>query len=617
MKLLIIILSIFTLPLYSQQMYQGPSSGSVESGITKSTNNFTIDNPVENVMPKKNDKESEVQVNFILEAGNHIYKSYNDQHVYERAKKKETTKILSELNFEGPNIIGCWVPDCNVVSGPEDVLIAINTMFWITDREGNLLKQINTNNWFADFIGAGLVFDPKCAYDSLSNRFIMTYLYFHRDSQTSLILLCVSDDSTAEGDWNIWSLPADLNGSTQVNLWADFPSLTVTGDAIYYAYEMLLYPITNQDYDKLRIINKEDVLTPSPGKIIYVDYWDFRKPISPTQSILFLRLVHNLDQSEYVYMISRDPDQFSSNDIFVYKMKDLLANHQIEIFNVETSFFSMPPHMVQKDGGKPMQLFGILYNEGVYRHNKIYLSHAVSSQAGQYSDIHYVELDVDSMKVVNELFVGKRNRSYGFSDLVVDANKNVIMVYNRSGENDYPGAFYSVKPANENNFIDDITLMEGQGNMNQYCGGGTSTFIRFGDYSDISFDALDNDKIWLMNEYIGADNRWKTRVAKISINEIVSSVESDESVTNFYLAQNYPNPFNPLTTIEYQIPNSDFVSLKLYDVIGNEVATLVNEEKSAGKYNVKLKSENLTSGIYLYVLRAGDYVNSRKLILLK
>ena len=87
----------------------------------------------------------------------------------------------------------------------------------------------------------------------------------------------------------------------------------------------------------------------------------------------------------------------------------------------------------------------------------------------------------------------------------------------------------------------------------------------------------------------------------------------------FNLNQNYPNPFNPSTTIKYQIPRLSFVTLNVYDVLGNEVALLVNEEKPAGKYRVEFRIANLelSSGIYFYQLRTGEFVESKKMVLLK
>ncbi len=85
----------------------------------------------------------------------------------------------------------------------------------------------------------------------------------------------------------------------------------------------------------------------------------------------------------------------------------------------------------------------------------------------------------------------------------------------------------------------------------------------------------------------------------------------------YYLAQNYPNPFNPLTTIRFGVPKTSFVTLKVYDILGREVETLVNEEKSAGSYEVKLNAAGLASGIYFCKMQAGDYSATKKLILIK
>jgi hypothetical protein len=83
------------------------------------------------------------------------------------------------------------------------------------------------------------------------------------------------------------------------------------------------------------------------------------------------------------------------------------------------------------------------------------------------------------------------------------------------------------------------------------------------------------------------------------------------------LAQNYPNPFNPTTVIGYQVPGLSIVSLKVYDMLGREVATLVNETKSAGYYTVTFNASGLASGTYIYRLQAGTFVQTRKLLLLK
>ncbi len=87
--------------------------------------------------------------------------------------------------------------------------------------------------------------------------------------------------------------------------------------------------------------------------------------------------------------------------------------------------------------------------------------------------------------------------------------------------------------------------------------------------------------------------------------------------TEFSLSQNYPNPFNPITTIRFTISDVRFTSLKVYDVLGNEIATLVNEEKPPGSYEVEWNASDFPSGIYFYRLTASTYSVTKKMILLK
>jgi hypothetical protein len=93
--------------------------------------------------------------------------------------------------------------------------------------------------------------------------------------------------------------------------------------------------------------------------------------------------------------------------------------------------------------------------------------------------------------------------------------------------------------------------------------------------------------------------------------EIVSAPEA------FALIQNYPNPFNPSTRIQYSLEKAGPVSLKVYNVLGAEVATLVNGPQEAGSYTVPFTAQGLASGVYFYRLESGSFVSTKKLILMK
>jgi len=90
-----------------------------------------------------------------------------------------------------------------------------------------------------------------------------------------------------------------------------------------------------------------------------------------------------------------------------------------------------------------------------------------------------------------------------------------------------------------------------------------------------------------------------------------------ETPKEFSLSQNYPNPFNPSTKISFAIPTQELVTIKIYDVLGRQVETLANETKSPGYYEVNFNADKLPSGTYIYEIRAGSFVQTKKMILLK
>ena len=87
--------------------------------------------------------------------------------------------------------------------------------------------------------------------------------------------------------------------------------------------------------------------------------------------------------------------------------------------------------------------------------------------------------------------------------------------------------------------------------------------------------------------------------------------------TRFELSQNYPNPFNPTTKINFAIPKQGLVTMKIYDVLGREVRTLVNEVKQAGNYTVDFNASEFASGVYFYKLTSGDFSDIKRMILVK
>ena len=126
--------------------------------------------------------------------------------------------------------------------------------------------------------------------------------------------------------------------------------------------------------------------------------------------------------------------------------------------------------------------------------------------------------------------------------------------------------------------------------------------------ADIFFNKLDN--------ILAVPNFHSNSVDFIPISSSEVEIESDQ-ILGYKLYQNYPNPFNPGTTISYQIPELSYATLKVYDVLGNEILTLVNEEKPAGKYQIEFDAAEFASGFYFYQLIVGKFTATMKMLLLK
>jgi photosystem II stability/assembly factor-like uncharacterized protein len=125
-------------------------------------------------------------------------------------------------------------------------------------------------------------------------------------------------------------------------------------------------------------------------------------------------------------------------------------------------------------------------------------------------------------------------------------------------------------------------------------------------------------RIYSIGNYIYVSLGYYGGVWRRPLSEVVTATEQRNNlVVHFYLQQNYPNPFNPTTTINYSIPKESLVTIKVYDLLGREIKTLVNEDRPAGKYSVNFNANNLSSGIYLYTIKAGSFVQTKKMVLLK
>jgi hypothetical protein len=205
-------------------------------------------------------------------------------------------------------------------------------------------------------------------------------------------------------------------------------------------------------------------------------------------------------------------------------------------------------------------------------------------------------------------------------------NENNVLFNNNGGSNNWIvfnlegvisnrsaiGAIINLKAVIDGNPVWQIRKVAGQ---NGYCGQNLQVHFGLGDATQIDslviqwpsgiIQKVDGININQYNEVVEDTNL-------VSVN-----LEMDQSLNEFQLFQNYPNPFNPSTKIQYTIGSRQMVTLKVYDLLGNEVATLVDDQRTAGLNEITWNAEDLPSGIYFYSIKAGSFQQTRKMILLR
>jgi hypothetical protein len=142
--------------------------------------------------------------------------------------------------------------------------------------------------------------------------------------------------------------------------------------------------------------------------------------------------------------------------------------------------------------------------------------------------------------------------------------------------------------------------------------------LRNGDYSGICIDPLQNGKLWSFAMMTKAGG-WGSAIGYMGWATASTGVIGNNGLTpdTYTLSQNFPNPFNPTTTINFTLPKDGLVKLVVYDITGKEVKVLANEIRTAGYHSISFDASNLPSGVYLYKLSAGNFVETKKMILTK
>jgi hypothetical protein len=520
--LVILALSLTVTTVFAQN-YSGPAQGSVASGVTVATDNFTRVSPliepgergIRNIIKGPQLPLLYKRLNNTQAADNYI----EDPSVGKQNPEYENAMAVLLKSYNGISETNSIPPDPYVAVGPDHVIAVVNSNFAIWDKEGNLLKQIDAADWYSTALPGASPFDPKILYDHFAERWIMVWLHQSDPAKAGYYLVSVSDNSDPLGNWYNWALPSDYNGDEEVDNWGDYQGVGFNKDAIFISSNQFGFE-SNFQYVKIRIIGKAQLYDNTAGQVIWTDLWDIGYPTGGPQTIKAFNIRPSItyDESSDFYLLHAPNSSTGIDFMTVYNISDPLTNPSLAGALVPVNFYQSAPNADQLDGGAmKLEVYGsYLQNEPKIRNGNMWAVHTVrNAVAPEYTSVRYLRIDLGSLTRVEDIAMGAPNYWFFYPAITVDKDLNVAITYSRSATTEYAGAYYTYRTATDPAGLrGSHTLQTGKANYVKDYG---SERNRWGDYNGIWLDPSDDYSMWMFTEYASAKNTWGTWMGKIRI----------------------------------------------------------------------------------------------------
>ncbi|MFZ1518350.1 MAG: FlgD immunoglobulin-like domain containing protein [Ignavibacteriaceae bacterium] len=511
-----LLLSTFSL----SQTYQGPSAGSVSSGAIVNTNSFPdfpISEDTDPIISGEFNLEGISNEPLILETdGSKIFPTtyVEDNNVGDNPFAiGDNAMLLEKFNVGVDNNV--IPPDPTIAVGPNHVMVLTNNGVGIRiyDKQGTLLKSINSNTWWSA-VWPSQSGDPQILYDHYTNRWFMLFMQVDDAALTAGNLIAYSDDDDPLGTWYMYRLDGKLHGTVNSNTWGDYPQIGFDEQAIYVMTRCFSFG-GGFNYTKLRIISKAELYASNAGPLTYKDIWDITVPGSTTRpDVIHPSFQFGNAGEHYLLYANRSGGNFYS----FYKITDPITSPVLTGVNITVPFYGGTPNANQLGGGTPLiEANGShMKTAPVYRDGFLYATHSIrNSVYPNYASIKYVKIDVATNTVVESAELGADKYFYIYPAIAVDKDGNVGITCSRSADGEYIGSYFTTRRASDPAGLSSSrTLQPGLGNYIITFGG---TRNRWGDYLGVFLDPADEYSFWMVSQFASGTNAYSCVVGQVRL----------------------------------------------------------------------------------------------------
>lgn len=543
------------------------------------------------------------------------------------------TGLALITNFEAlPDNNAAIPPDTHGAAGPNHLMVMLNTQVRIQTKTGSNLNTVSLSSFWSAL--SGNPFDPKILYDAIHNRWIAVSVA-NAVSTTSRVFFAISSTNDPTGQWSFYSFDADPADT----VWADFPAIGMNSTWIAITSNMFrVFPPRSFRGAKMWVIDKASALI--PGGPLTLTIFPQAFDLSGGVSGFTLQPCQTFGSEATLYIV--DNSGWSSGGVFLLRLSritgtgsapswtvvpgSVFTNSGLFFVSNNFNYAQINAHQLGTDSliatNDPRML------NAVFRNGSVWCTHSgglpVAPSTSNRTAVFWYQLNPSAMPnpiIQSGVVDGGAGVHHYFPSITANANNDACVGFTRSSSTLYAEAVFCGRRSSDAGGTMRPVVVFRTG-LASYIKRFTDPRIRWGDYSATVVDPNDTT-FWTIQEYAAMDvgpspndDRWGTWWARIHPIEITGVAEG-MFPTAMTLFQNYPNPFNPTTEIKYEISTLRHVTLKVYNIFGQEITTLVDEMKPPGSYDVMFNASGFASGVYFYRLQSENFIETKKLVVLK
>jgi hypothetical protein len=529
-------------------------------------------------------------------------------------------------------------PNANGAVGPSHIVAMLNAGVRIQSKTGAVMSTMNLTSFWAPLHGTP--FDPRLQYDATSERWIAA-CDANSWSDSSKVFFAISSTSDPMGTWSFYSFNVDP-GDT---LWADYTCLGFNAKWIAITSNLFrVGPYPAFDGPGMWVIDKSSALA---GGELTVTVFPPKFDLAGGVSSSTLQPCVTFGLEPKLYIVDRAPLSFG--DRRTLRLSEISGSGSgpawsvstgskvisgSGLFTVTNNFDLVQIKASQKGTNAGIETADPRIVNAVYRNGKVWCTHSGGLPVGNVdrTAVFWYQLDPLAMEATGDpiaqsgVLDGGAGVHHYYPSITANAASDACIAFTRSDTTRFAEAVYAGRLGTDPpNIMRQIAVLKA--GIDHYRKTFGTSRVRWGDYSTTVVDPSDGHTFWTIQEYAASstgpdpnDDQWGTWWSKVVPGTPVSKVEVSTSAApdRFQLAQNYPNPFNPTTIIQFAVSKSGPATMKVYNILGQEVATLFDGNAEAGRiYTAHFDGAALPSGVYWYSLTSSGQSETKRMLLLK